>query len=76
MIELKKYYKQISWLQRKYLLPLKLRKWLSRDVPALYSHFEEKQRVQIVDLVRIAFTECDGSIRAGSYRINKKDIRK
>ncbi|RFM21604.1 hypothetical protein C1146_08460 [Clostridium botulinum] len=37
---------------------------------ALYSYFEEKQRVQIFDLVRIAFTECDGSIRAGSHRIN------
>ncbi|MCS4478094.1 hypothetical protein JTT08_08985, partial [Clostridium botulinum] len=57
-------YKQSSWLQREFLLPLKLRKWLLRDIAALYSHFEEKQRVQIFDLVRIAFTECDGSIRA------------
>jgi len=38
-------------------------------VAALYSHFEEKQRAQISDLVRIAFTECDESIRAGSHRI-------
>ncbi|NEZ52157.1 hypothetical protein FCV20_09360 [Clostridium botulinum] len=36
------------------LLPLKLRKWLSRDIAALYSHFGE-----------------DGSIRAGSHRINR-----
>ncbi len=43
-----------------------------RDVTALYFHFEEKQRVQIFDLVRIAFTECDGSIRTGSHRINLK----
>ncbi|AVQ39197.1 hypothetical protein C7M56_11075 [Clostridium botulinum] len=55
--------KQSSWLQREFLSPLKLRKWLLRDVTALYSHFEEKQRVQIFHLVRIAFTECDGSIR-------------
>ncbi|KHF12931.1 hypothetical protein PO81_26390 [Vibrio parahaemolyticus] len=46
-------YKQSSWLQREFLLPLKLRKWLPRDIAALYSHFEE-----------------DGSIRAGSHRIN------
>jgi len=45
-------------------------KSLPRVVSALYSHFEEKQRAQISDLVRIAFTECDGSIRADNHRIN------
>jgi len=35
-----------------------------------YSNFEEKQKAQISDLVRIAFTECDGSIRSGSHGIN------
>ncbi|NEZ90928.1 hypothetical protein EXN65_13875 [Clostridium botulinum] len=34
-------YKQSSWLYREFLFPLKLRKWLSRDVIALYSHFKE-----------------------------------
>jgi len=42
---------------------LKLKKWLSREEPILYYHFEEKQGVQIFDLVSIAFTEWDESIR-------------
>ncbi|NFL50342.1 hypothetical protein FDB94_18170 [Clostridium botulinum] len=39
-------YKQSSWLQREFLLPLNLRKWLSRDVTALYSHFEEDESIR------------------------------
>jgi hypothetical protein len=35
---------------------------------------EEKQRAQISNLVRIAFTECDGSIRAGKSSDKTKPL--
>jgi hypothetical protein len=44
------------------------------DVAAQNVRPEEKQISQICDLMIVAFTQCDGSIRAGSHRIKVNTI--